>query len=118
MAYGYEAMVNPRFEDLLSKVESRFVLVSLAAKRSREIVDYRGQASDSVGSIVAPSASSTALKPLSIALEEIASGSVKVVPAESVEVSDDASGDDPSDDISVTEASIADGLSEVLSTKN
>lgn len=82
MAYGYDAMMQPSVEDLLCEVESRFVLVTLAAKRSREIVDYRGQYAAS-GAVVPPQVEAVGVKPLSVALEEIAAGKIKAAPISS-----------------------------------
>lgn len=82
MAYGYDAMMQPAVEDLLGEVESRFVLVTLAAKRSREIVDYRGQHAAS-GAVVPPQVEAVGVKPLSVALEEIAAGKIKAAPISS-----------------------------------
>ncbi len=73
-----DSMVNPRIEDLLSKVDSRFTLVSLAAQRARQINAYFNQLGEGMGSSVPPQVTSAARKPLSIAFEEIAAD--KIVP--------------------------------------
>ena len=66
-----DTMINPGFEDLLSKVDSKFTLVSLAAMRSRQINSYYNQLDGGIGSVVPPQVASVARKPLSIAFEEI-----------------------------------------------
>ncbi len=71
-------MVNPRIENLLSKVDSKFTLVSLAAQRARQINAYFGQLGEGIGSNVPPQVTSVARKPLSIAFEEISAD--KIVP--------------------------------------
>lgn len=99
MAQISDSMVNPRIEDLLSKVDSRFTLVSLAAQRARQINAYFNQLGEGMGSSVPPQVTSAARKPLSIAFEEIAAD--KIVPVrievvedvadlEAVEASDEA----------------------------
>lgn len=72
MAHGYDTMMNPSIEGLLADVGSKFRLVTLSAKRSREITDYVGQLSRGSGAAIPPQVASTASKPLSIAFEEIA----------------------------------------------
>jgi len=91
VAQVHDSMMNPKIEDLLSKVDSKYTLVTLASLRARQINSYFGQLKDGLGSNVPPQVTSTARKPLSIAFEEIAAD--KVV---SVKVNDDvtADGDD------------------------
>ena len=76
MAHGYDTMMKPPIEGLLEDTGSKFSLVTLCAKRSREITAYLGQLSGSGGSSVPPQVSSTSSKPLSIALEEIAANKI------------------------------------------
>jgi DNA-directed RNA polymerase subunit omega len=71
-------MVNPRIEDLLSKVDSKFTLVTLASQRARQINAYFNQLGEGIGSNVPPQVTSVARKPLSIAFEEISAD--KIVP--------------------------------------
>ena len=85
MAHGYDTMMTPAIEDLLERTESKFILVTLAALRSREITNYFGQLSGGIGASVPPQVVSTSSKPLSIALEEVAAGKI-----EAVEVDPDA----------------------------
>ena len=51
-------------------------MVTLAAKRGRQINSYFNQLTDGLGTIVPPQVPSTSRKPLSIALEEIAEGKI------------------------------------------
>ncbi len=79
MAHGYDTMMNPPIEELLEKAGSKFRLVALSSKRSRELTDYVGQLRDGIGSSVPPQVTSTASRPLSIAFEEIAAGKIVAV---------------------------------------
>ncbi len=65
-------MMNPPIEALLDKVDSKFTLVTLSAKRGRQINSYFSQLGEGLGTIVPPQVTSVSRKPLSIALEEIA----------------------------------------------
>ena len=85
MAQIHDSMVNPRIEDLLGKVDSRFTLVSLGAQRARQINAYFNQLGEGQGSNVPPQVTSLARKPLSIAFEEISADKiipVRIDPAE------------------------------------
>ena len=85
MAQIHDSMVNPRIEVLLSKVDSRFTLVSLGAQRARQINAYFNQLGEGQGSNVPPQVTSLAREPLSIAFEEISADKiipVRVDPAE------------------------------------
>jgi DNA-directed RNA polymerase subunit omega len=72
-------MIDPPIEVLLDKVDSKFTLVTLAAKRGRQVNSYFSQLGEGLGAIVPPQVASIARKPLSIALEEIAAGKVVAV---------------------------------------
>jgi len=65
-------MMDPPIEKLLARVDSKFTLVTLAAKRGRQINSYFSQLGEGLGTIVPPQVTSVSRKPLSIALEEIA----------------------------------------------
>ncbi len=65
------SMMEPHIEDLLMRVDSKFTLVSLSAKRARQINSYFNQLGEGLGSIVPPQVASLSRKSLSIALEEI-----------------------------------------------
>jgi DNA-directed RNA polymerase subunit omega len=72
-------MIYPPIEDLLSKVDSKFSLVTLAARRGRQINSYFSQLGEGLGAIVPPQVASVSRKPLSIALEEIAADKITFV---------------------------------------
>jgi DNA-directed RNA polymerase subunit omega len=71
-------MIEPKIDDLLSQVDSKYSLVILAAKRAREINSYYSQLGEGRGEYVPPLIESGGLKskPLSIALQEIAEGKI------------------------------------------
>jgi DNA-directed RNA polymerase subunit omega len=71
-------MIEPNIDDLLEKVDSKYTLVILAAKRAREINSYYNQLGEGRGEFVPPLVETGGLrnKPLSIALEEIAENKV------------------------------------------
>jgi DNA-directed RNA polymerase subunit omega len=71
-------MIEPNIDDLLDKVDSKYSLVILAAKRAREINSYYNQLGEGRGEFVPPLVETGGLrnKPLSIALEEIAEDKV------------------------------------------
>ena len=58
-------------EALLEKVDSKFTLVSLAAKRARQLISHDLGLGEGGGSEVPPQVTSTARKSLSMAFEEI-----------------------------------------------
>ncbi len=96
MERSHDTMVNPGIEDLLGRVESKFGLVTLGARRARHINAYFNQLGDGLGHMVPPQVSSVSRKPLSIAFEEIAAD--KIAWGESVEpVEADADGDEVDD---------------------
>jgi len=87
MARTNDTMMNPPIEELLGRVDSKFSLVTLAARRARQINSYFNQLGDSLGGMVPPQVSSVARKPLSIGFEEIAAD--KIMPI-AVEVPEEA----------------------------
>jgi len=96
MAERRANLMEPRMEQLLDRVGSKFTLVTLAAKRAREINDYYNQLGEGLGKIVPPQVTSVSRKPLSISLEEIEVGKIEAVPLpeEVDETADGASGSD------------------------
>lgn len=64
----------------MDKVDSRFHLVHLSAKRAREINGYFAQLGEGMGAFVPPLLTTETNKPLSIALEEIAQRKIEVAP--------------------------------------
>jgi DNA-directed RNA polymerase subunit omega len=90
MARAHDSMIHPPIEDLLDRVDSKFSLVTLAARRARQINSYFNQLGDGLGSMVPPQVSSVARKPLSISFEEIAADKIKPQRLEPVEDADSA----------------------------
>jgi len=76
MAERRPTMMDPPIERLLEKVDSKYTLVSLAAKRGREVNSYFNQLGEGLGSIVPPQVTSLSRKPLSISLDEVAAGKI------------------------------------------
>lgn len=79
MAEPRSTMIDPPIETLLDAVDSKFTLVTLGAKRARQVNAYFSQLGEGLGAIVPPQVASVARKPLSIALEEISAGKVRAV---------------------------------------
>ncbi len=69
-------LMDPPIEELLDKVDSKFTLVTLGAKRAREINAYYHGLGEVLGRIIPPQVTSVSGKPLSIAFEEVAAGKV------------------------------------------
>jgi DNA-directed RNA polymerase subunit omega len=104
MAERRASLMDPRLEQLMGRVDSKFTLVTLASMRAREINDYYNQLGEGLGRIVPPQVTSVSRKPLSIALEEVAAGKIvgKPLPpvpdemeatADSAEIADADDGD-------------------------
>jgi DNA-directed RNA polymerase subunit omega len=72
MAQRRTTLIDPPIEDLLDKVDSKFTLVALSAKRARQINSYYNQLGEGMGMVVPPQVASISGKPLTIAFEEIA----------------------------------------------
>ena len=60
MARAHDTMMNPPIEELLDRVDSKFSLVTLAARRARQINSYFNQLGDGLGHMVPPQVSSIA----------------------------------------------------------
>ena len=71
MPQSHDTMMSPPIENLLDRVDSKFSLVTLAARRARNINSYFNQLGGGLGHMVPPQVSTTARKPLSVAFEEI-----------------------------------------------
>lgn len=72
-------MIEPKIETLIGSADSKYTLVILAAKRSRQINAYFSQLGEGVGEYTPPQVPlnpERAPKSLSIALKEIAGGLV------------------------------------------
>ena len=73
------SMIEPQVEGLLELSGSKFRLVTLSAKRARQINAYFGQLGEGLGASIPPQVTSTARKPLSIAFEEIAAHKIEPI---------------------------------------
>jgi DNA-directed RNA polymerase subunit omega len=94
MPSRHDTMMTPSIEELLGRVDSKFTLVTLGAKRARQINSYFGQLGEGLGATVPPQVTSVARKPLSIAFEEIAADKIiGVEPQPEPEVDEDAEAD-------------------------
>jgi DNA-directed RNA polymerase subunit omega len=71
-------LIEPNIDALLERVDSKYTLVILSAKRAREINSYYNQLGEGRGEFVPPLVETGGLKnkPLSIALEEISEDKV------------------------------------------
>jgi DNA-directed RNA polymerase subunit omega len=99
MAHSHDTMMKPGIEGLLDRADSKFSLVTLAARRARNINSYFNQLGDGLGHMIPPQVSSTARKPLSIAFEEISIG--KIVKTDAPVEADEAALDLPTGDADV-----------------
>ncbi len=70
-------MNKPRIDVLLEKVDSKYALVVMAAKRARQINNYyRNREEGSIDDVPPPLVDTRSKNILTIALEEIASGKI------------------------------------------
>jgi DNA-directed RNA polymerase subunit omega len=69
-------MMDPQIEELLERVDSKFTLVTLSARRARQINSYFNQLGEGLGAIVPPQVATISRKPMSISLEEIAADKI------------------------------------------
>lgn len=76
MERSHDTMINPPIEELLNRVGSKFGLVTLAARRARNINAYFNQLGEGLGHMIPPQVSSVSRKPLSIGFEEIAADKI------------------------------------------
>ena len=93
MSWRDDTMISPPIEALLGRVESKFSLVTLAARRARQVNSYFNQLGEGLGSLVPPQVASTARKPLSISFEEIAAEKIVAVPVAEPVVDDAGAGE-------------------------
>ena len=113
-----DTMMNPRIESLMKRTASKFGLVTLSARRAREINSYFNQLGEGLGTMVPPQVSSTSRKPLSISFEEIAADKILSVPlsvyeeleAELDEELLDAVADDVVSELEAVEADVAEEI--------
>jgi DNA-directed RNA polymerase subunit omega len=72
-------VIEPKIENLLERVDSKYTLVILTAKRSRQINSYFAQLGEGVAEFAPPQiplSPDRAPKPLSISMQEVAEGLV------------------------------------------
>ena len=93
MERAHDTMMNPPIEELLDRVDSKFGLVTLAARRARNINAYFNQLGEGLGQMVPPQVSSVARKPLSIGFEEIAADKIVWKDVEPAVEAEDADGE-------------------------
>lgn len=77
MQSAYDSMISPPIENLLDCVDSKFRLVTLGARRARQLTSYFNQLGDGLGNKIPPQVSTVARKPLSMAFEEIAAHKIE-----------------------------------------
>jgi DNA-directed RNA polymerase subunit omega len=85
MSRQHDSMIYPSVESLLSRVDSKFSLVTLASFRARQINSYFNHLGAGTGSDIPPQVSSVARKPLSIAFEEIAADKIQRIEKQEIE---------------------------------
>ena len=77
MEREHDTMMTPPIEDLLDRVDSKFGLVTLAARRARNINAYFNQLGEGLGHMIPPQVPTAARKPLSIGFQEIAADKIR-----------------------------------------
>ncbi len=78
MAWQHDTMMNPPIEGLLTRADSKFRLVTLGAKRARQINSYYHNLGEGTFDEFPPPMVETGSKNyLTIALEEVAAGKIK-----------------------------------------
>jgi DNA-directed RNA polymerase subunit omega len=70
-------VINPRIDELLANVDSRYALVIVAAKRARQINNYHHQLGEGTFDEFPPLVESRSKNYLTMALEETAEGKIK-----------------------------------------
>ncbi|MDP8976876.1 MAG: DNA-directed RNA polymerase subunit omega [Actinomycetota bacterium] len=109
MATRRPTMMDPAIETLMDKVDSRFALVTVSARRARQINSYFNQLGEGLGAIVPPQVASVSRKPLSIALEEIVSEKITLNPTSGDEATlgESTSAESPLLEVAVTQEPVA-----------
>jgi DNA-directed RNA polymerase subunit omega len=65
-------MIDPKIDDLLAKVDSKYTLVILSSRRARQINGYYAQLGEGIGEYVPPMVDAGPnRKALTVALQEI-----------------------------------------------
>ena len=70
-------MIHPRLDELLDRVDSRYALVIIAAKRARQINNYHHQLGEGTFDEFPPLVESRSKNYLTMALEEISEGKIR-----------------------------------------
>ena len=71
-------MIHPRIDELMAKVDSRYALVIVAAKRARQINNYHHQLGEGTFDEFAPPLIESRSKNyLTMTLEEVSEGKIK-----------------------------------------
>ncbi|MCL2818870.1 MAG: DNA-directed RNA polymerase subunit omega [Actinomycetia bacterium] len=88
------SVVQPEIDTLLSKVDSKFTLCTLSAKRARQINDMIHGARDQALNVMAYGEISKlqSAKPLSLSMEEIAKGDIASVDPSELDLEVDEAG--------------------------
>ena len=96
MSINPEGITNPPIDDLLSAIDSKYRLVTFAAKRARQINAYYSQLGEGLLENVGPLVSAAPQeKPLSIALRELKEGKLKYTQVDPLEEEQRAPEADP-----------------------
>jgi DNA-directed RNA polymerase subunit omega len=93
MEREHDTMMTPPIESLLDRVDSKFGLVTLAARRARNINAYFNQLGEGLGHMIPPQVPTAARKPLSIGFQEIAADKIRWADLPAEGASDGADGE-------------------------
>lgn len=74
MAKARSTLMDPPIEKLLERVDSKFTLVVLGAKRARQVNAYYNSLGEGLGRVVPPQVTTASGNPLSISFAEVALG--------------------------------------------
>jgi len=70
-------VIHPRIDELLARLDSRYALVIVAAKRARQINNYHQQLGEGTFDVPPPLIESRSKNYLTMALEETAQGKIE-----------------------------------------
>jgi DNA-directed RNA polymerase subunit omega len=70
-------VIHPRIDELLERLDSRYALVIVAAKRARQINNYHQQLGEGTFDVPPPLIESRSKNYLTMALEETAQGKIE-----------------------------------------
>jgi DNA-directed RNA polymerase subunit omega len=70
-------VIHPRIDELLDRVDSRYALVIVAAKRARQINNYHQQLGEGTFDVPPPLIESRSKNYLTMSLEETAQGKIE-----------------------------------------